>query len=403
MRSRSIFVFALFCLVALASPAGALEVRWKAEGGMKFTDVARAPDGALYVSGTDRRSITAAATLRKFSPTGDLLWMRHWLPSVQDSTGGEGVAVGQDGTVYLLGSVHGSCEGGGWFIRAYTPGGTLRWKYVTPGWQCSIAEVATDIAVGGDAVAVSGYSHGCCGDPYHDGWVQTFSRNLTRRWRANVEPPVPAPAAWFDTATGVGIGGTGNVFVSGWAATAAISDDGSPMPGTPFLAKLTEHGARLWSQRAEVSMPTMYQEVPLTTHAGRVVIAAAIEGRGVEWGMNPTAAWVGSYTTGGALEWERRWGGGRDDAVAPYGVSLNFAGRVWVSATRRDPADRGTDVVVRAYGSRGALLEWLRIDPPHRYLWSAGVASMGRGVAATGWVGHRFVANGGRLWRLAAA
>jgi hypothetical protein len=83
--------------------------------------------------------------------------MRHWVPSPQDSANGLGVAIGNDGTVYLLGVVRGTCEGQGWFVRAYTPGGDLRWKYVTQGWRCRIADFPTGIDVRGDHLVVSGF------------------------------------------------------------------------------------------------------------------------------------------------------------------------------------------------------------------------------------------------------
>ena len=51
---------------------------------------------------------------------------------------------------------------------------------------------------------VSGFSHGCCGDQFHDGWITAFSPNLVRRFRANTEPP-STPLGWFDTAWGVDI------------------------------------------------------------------------------------------------------------------------------------------------------------------------------------------------------
>jgi hypothetical protein len=402
MRRRSILFVSLAAslILGVTPTAEALQIRWQKEAGKKLTDVARGPDGSLYVAGSDTRSITTAATLRKYSPSGDLRWVRHWLPSVQDSTGGNGVAVGDDGTVYILGSVHGTCEGGGWFIRAYTPGGDLRWRYVTPGWQCSIAEVATDIAVRGDLVVVSGYSHGCCGDPFHDGWVQAFTRDLDRRWRANVEPPSPTPASWFDTATGVGIGSHGGVFASGWAAKADIPEEASPTPGTPILTRFTEHGARVWSKRAPVAMPTMFQPTALAVGPGGVAVAAGVEGRGVAWGLDPTTGWLAKYSTDGGLLWERTWGGGRTDASTASGVAFGEGGRIWVLGTRRDPGDRGTDVVVRWYQPGGALYDRLRMDPARRYVWSGGIASVGFGAAATGWDGNRFQADGGRLWRI---
>jgi hypothetical protein len=391
---------AVALVVGFMPGAGAVSVQRTAKGGRAFTDVARGPDGSLYVAGIDRSSITAAGSLRKFTPGGDLRWKRHWVPSPQASANGLGVEVGDDGTVYLLGVVRGQCEGQGWFVRAYTPGGDLRWKYVTPGWRCGIAEFPTGIDVRRDLVVVSGFSHGCCADPFHDGWVTGFSRDLNRRWRTNVEPPAPTPSGWFDTATDVAISSGGSVFASGWAATAAILNETSPTPGTPILVKLTGHGARVWSRRATVVMPTMFLPVALGLGGKRAVIAAGIGGKDVTWGSSPTTGWAASYSLTGDLKWQNRFGGGRDEAAAPTGVAIGGRGRVWVLGTRRDQSDRGTDAFVRWYNSNGSLYRRLRIDRGDRYLRTGGIEAVGFGAAAAGWVGTPYRFNGGRLWRL---
>jgi hypothetical protein len=398
---RSLLVLMAVGLVALvaAPAAGAIPVHWTAEGGRAFTDVARGPDGSLYVAGIDRSSITAAASLRKYSASGRLRWTRTWVPFPQASANGLGVAVGSDGTVYLLGVVRGTCEGQGWFVRAYKPGGDLRWKYVTPGWQCSLAEFPTDIAVSRSRVVVSGFSHGCCGDQFHDGWITVFSTNLVRRFRANTEPPA-TPLGWFDTAWGVGISSGGAFFVSGWAATASIPREASPTPGTPFLEKLDPHGHKIWSHRASSSMPTMYLPVALGMSANRVVIAAGVGGKDVAWGFAPTTGWVASYTLQGRLRWQNRFGGGKNEAAAPTGAGIDGDGRVWLLSTRRDAGDRGTDGLLRLYGATGKLHAKRRIDPSDRYVRTGGIAAINTGAAATGWIGTQYQYKGGRLWRL---
>jgi hypothetical protein len=399
-RSLLSLITAVSLVALLAPAASAIPVHWTAKGGRAFTDVARGPDGSLYVAGIDRDSITAAASLRKYAPDGSLRWTRSWVPSVQDSTNGLGVAIGDDGTIYLMGVVRGQCEGQGWFVRAYKPGGDLRWKYVTPGWaNCSLAEFPTDIAVRGSMVVVSGFSHGCCGDQFHDGWVTAFKPDLVKRFRANTEPPA-TPLGWFDSAWGVGISSVGAIFVSGWAATAAIPREMSPTPGTPFLEKLDPHGHKIWSKRADASMPTMYLPVVLGLSANSVTIAAGVGGKDVAWGFAPTTGWVGSYTQKGDLRWKNRFGGSKKEAAAPTGVSIDGDGRVWVLSTRRDAGDRGTDGLVRLYSPRGSLRDKRRIDPSERYVRTGGIAAFNTGAAATGWIGTQYQYKGGRLWRL---
>jgi hypothetical protein len=231
--------------------------------------------------------------------------------------------------------------------------------------------------------------------------VTAFSHDLHRRWRANVEPPAPTPAGWFDTAWDVEISQGGNVFASGWAATAAIANETSPTPGTPILVKIGAHGKRLWSKRGNALMPTMFLPVALGIGGRRAVIAAGVGGKDVSWGSSPTTGWVASFTNNGAGRWSRRFGGGKNEAAAPTGVSVDPGGRIWVLGTRRDASDRGTDGFVREYAGNGSLKHKLRIDRTDRYLRTGDVEALGTGAAATGWVGDQYRFQGGRLWRLA--
>lgn len=402
MRRSVLSLILVGAVVAMCMPpAGALSIRWQARPGQAQKGAAIAPDGSIYTAGQERRSITAAATLTKWDATGHMLWQRHWLPDVQASTHPVAVTVENDGTVYLLGIARGLCEGQGWFIRAYTPAGVLRWKYVTPGWSsCSLAESATDIAVRGHQVVVSGYTFGCCGDETHDGWVQAFDRTLRPIWRTNVEPPAPTPSSWFDTATGIAYGSRGNVFVSGWAATRFIGA-GTPQPGSPILEKLSWTGKPMWSVRADAPVPSAALPVSVDVLGDRVALAGSVNGKGAAWGSDPSAGWMASYTTDGMQRWQRRFGGGHDTGVMATGVAIGEHGRVWVEGTIRDPSDRGTDVVLRTYGAKGGFLQKLRIDQHVRYLASAGLTTVGSGAVATGWVGSAFQFEGGRVWRVA--
>jgi hypothetical protein len=404
MRRSALSFILVSAVVAMSvPPAEALSIRWQTREGRVQTAAAIAPDGSIYTAGQERRSITAAATLTKWDAAGHMLWQRHWLPNADASTHPVAVTVENDGTVYLLGLARGSCEGQGWFIRAYTPAGVLRWKYLTPGWSaCTLAESATDIAVRGHQVVVSGYSFGCCSDVFHDGWVQAFDRTLRPIWRTDVEPPSPTPSSWFDTATGVAYGVKGNVFVSGWGATSGAIAEGTPTPGTPVLEKLAWSGKRIWSVRAAVPVPSMFLPVSVDVLGDRVALAGSIHGKGVTWGTDPSTGWLASYTTTGVQRWQRRFGGGRDAAVMATGVALGEHGRVWVESTIRDPGDRGTDALVRSYGAKGAVIGKLRIDPNARYLASGGPATIGAGAVATGWRGTAFRFDGGRVWRVAA-
>ena len=123
---RWVTVLSVAVLMLAFLPEGhASTVRWTRHAGTAVFAAAAGPKGVVYATGKRPVGITVEAMLIKYGPNGARLWTRTWLPSQQTSTIGVGVAVAPDGVVYMVGSVQGGCEGGSWFIRAYSPGGAL--------------------------------------------------------------------------------------------------------------------------------------------------------------------------------------------------------------------------------------------------------------------------------------
>ncbi len=400
-RSLPAVVLAAVLVAGIAPSTAAISVKWHAKQGRSITDTASRPDGSIYASGFQRHKISTAATLQRFAPDGTRQWQQLWLPNPEAATRGVSVAVGDDGTVYLLGIVQGECEGGGWFVRAYRPNGHLRWKYVTPGWACSINELPEEIAVRGNLVVVAGSEIGCCDDPAHDGFIRGFSRTLRPQWRADVEPP-STPTGYFDTATGVAIG-SGGVFVAGWAGTTAATGahPGSPMPGSPIIERFTTGGHRVWSRRVgmPLSNPSLTQSVAVGPNS--LVISSPIRGMDVAWGSSPTAAFLGSYSLAGAPRWWRWWGGTPTSAIAPTGIDINPAGKIWVATTRRNIHNHGTSAEIRLYSAGGTMLQGRLLPVTERYVNTGGIVSAPAGAAVAGWVGkNSYLPVSGHLWRL---
>src|SRR5262249_47705265 len=155
-------------------------------------------DGSVYVVGDRRKSITAEAFLAKYAPDGTRLWTKAWLPNTDASTNAAAVAVMPSGNIAWTGNVQSQCEGNGWFVQINQPNGDLVRRYVTPGWQCKIAETVTDITTAPGRIYLTVFKHGCCADFYEDGFVQALDATAHRLWRADVEPPAPTPHSFFD-------------------------------------------------------------------------------------------------------------------------------------------------------------------------------------------------------------
>ena len=348
--------------------------------------------------------MTSAATLIRYASDGTRLWTRSWVPSKDASTAGVAVGTGPNGSIYLLGTVHGQCEGGGWFIRAYASNGVLRDSYVTPGWRsCSLAETPFGIAVSSRLVVVVGMDNGCCGDPMQDGWVRSFTPTLSPSWSAPFEPPAGIPASFFDRATGVAIA-HGSIFVAGWAATHTVpsGSEGMTTPGTVILEKLTTGGSVLWSRRPGVPMPGLFGVVSVAATFRTEMVTAPVRGLPAStfWGpqVDISRAWLGQFTGGGKLVQSWTWGTKKAAAAEPTGVSTS--GKWWwVVGTQRDPSDGGLDAFVTTF-SQHRRFETIHLGD-QRFMFGTGVVGRYVGAFVTGFTGDRFgQPSVGHVWAL---
>lgn len=110
------------------APDGSLEWQRTWEGPAQFAndqanDVAVAPDGSAYVTGSTL-GVAGDVVLLKFSAAGSLLWQKRWDSGGTES--GEGVAVGGDGSIYVVGGT--SAGNGNILVLKFSVDGTVAWQ-----------------------------------------------------------------------------------------------------------------------------------------------------------------------------------------------------------------------------------------------------------------------------------
>jgi hypothetical protein len=355
--------------------------------------------GDVYVTGT-RTTGRPAAVITKLGRDGSPLWTRVWSPGGAERVSGEYVAVAADGSVYLAGSVGSHYEGGAWFLRRYSSDGELLWGRDEPGWRHGrTAEGPTGLAVADDQVLLAGRFQGCCGDlRVIDGWVLSFGLDGERRWRDPFEAPGYGP--FSDEADAIAVGGAGRIYVVGWTATGAESDE-LAAPHVLFVQALSADGDPEWSR--------MY---PATAHRDQhfgadvairgqmLVVSALVDGPPVNVTRSrPGHAWLSRLTPDGDRLWTRRWGVSWTGAAQPTAVALGVRGRIDVVGTRRDASDHGLDAFVRRYTSWGRMLWNATLEEGQRLMEGGDVASTPRGFSVTAEaMESRYRPSLGHLW-----
>jgi len=403
---RLLAFFSVFGLVIALAPAvnAALETTWRTDIVAASNDVATGPGGAVYAVGRGPAGTVSwdrgRATVTRLTTAGDVVWSRAWQPHPERPrafrTNAVAVAVGDNGVVYVVGTVQRfNCEGGGWFIRAYSPNGRLLHAAGTQrAWYCRPPgpQTVRDVAVRGDLVVVATAATGCCGELARvDGYLRGFTTGLRSLWRTNFEPPAPANAAWYDAADSVAIARDGSVYAAGWAAIERSNGETTPA-GALLIQKVRHGGTTLWARRPGV--PMGYDPaVSLALGSDRMIVGAQLRGGGT---------WLGQLTLTADPVWHRVWGVAAEIRARIGGVALDATGRIWMVGTRRDLTDNGINVFVRRHGPAGVLVGSLTIDQPARWVRGNAVATLGDAAFAVGttYVPATGVLISGEVWRV---
>jgi uncharacterized delta-60 repeat protein len=297
-------------------------------GNDEGTDVATAPDGSVYVSGSTQGN-RGDALLLKFSSDGVLLWQKRWDSGGTDRA--QAVAVGGGGAVFVVGGTSGDDS---LFVLRFAPDGTLAWeRRFGPASGDGLA-LAPDgsIYVAGTAARASGVSGA-------DVVLLKLDSTGTLVWRRAYSGSEIA-----DARGGVTVGSDGSIYVGG-----AIQASTQKVVVDALVVKFGPDGSLLWDRG----------------WGGR----SGDVGGGVAALQDGTVVLVGDTNSFGA---------GSDDAFV---LRLSAAGRgidnnTWGGAG----IDHGEDVVVAADATLvvGATTE----TPPYVFAGASSRAYRVRGTAA---------------------
>ena len=324
------------------------------------TGVAADESGVVVVGWTGGALATTAvpsardAFVRRYTTSGQLSWEAQF--GTADSDVATAVALGPDGSVYVVGQLAGSGQPGGTpfyaFIRKYEADGKEAWTHQFGAEGASATTTAASVAVdAGGAVYVGGWVFGSLSGAapggQDDAFVRKYEADGTEAWTHQFG------SAGHDLASAVSVDGAGDIYV------ATQSDQTSGDVGSTVVRKYAADGAELWARSIGA--------------VNDVTIAVAVDGAGAMYqvgeafpserlhshaqGNHRGVPFVRKYDAAGSEAWTRRFGAGATDAAVK--LAVDDAGTVYIAGhtsggTGTGRPDLRSIAFVRTFGPDGA-------------------------------------------------
>lgn len=351
--------------LGLAQPAAACEPQWVRQLGApdvaEASAVAAGDQGSVYVAGSvtgpldgSGASTNDDAWIAKYSAAGAPLWKRRLGSAALDSAAG--VASDRKGAVYIAGSTQGSLGGtfqGGFdaWVAKYSASGELRWKRQL---GSSGLDIAWGAAADGDSnVYVAGWTSGSLSGQFRggdsDAWVAKYSPAGALLWLQQLG------TTDSERAEAVSTDSTGNVFIAGSTVSSTSADDGDA-----WVAKYSAAGRLLWKRTLGTPVYDSAQGVAAADD-GSVYVAGTTLGKVGGQRLGDFDAWVAKYSAAGTLLWKRQLGTAWTDGA--NAVATDGDGSVYLSGSTAGalggPSQGFSDAWIAKYGRDGSL-RWKR-------------------------------------------
>jgi uncharacterized delta-60 repeat protein len=329
-------------MVGLSSSALAVRARWTKthNGAANLNDygngVAIGPDGSIYVSGyttvTDQES---NIWLRKYSPRGKKIWTKTYNGAADSDDEGHGVAVGPNGSVYVVGYTAVSGEGLNTWLRKYSPRGKVKWTKTYNG-AADAEDAGYGVAVGPDGnVYVTGSTY-VLGQAQNI-WLRKYSPRGKKIWTKTYN----GSGNNYDYGNGVAVGADGSVYVAG---SAYVTDQDSNI----WLRKYSPGGKKIWTRK--------YNGTDNSHDIGYGVAVGPdgsvyVIGHTFVTGENNNI-WLRKYSPGGKVLWTKTVNDADNASDEGYGVAVGADGSVYATGYK-NKSGQSWNVWLRKYSPEG--------------------------------------------------
>ncbi|MDO8528058.1 MAG: putative Ig domain-containing protein [Deltaproteobacteria bacterium] len=294
-------------------------------------------NGNVYVTGSEEATeLNYNIWVRKYDANGNTLWTRTYNGSANSTDEGRGIAVDNNGNVYVTGSEIVAGQRSNVWVRKYDTNGNALWTetYNNPanssdeGHGIAVDNNGNVYVAGDENVAVQ----------YANIWVRKYDANGNALWTKTYNNPANGP----DMGQGIAVDNVGNVYVTGF-------EDADEESFNIWIRKYDANGNTLWTRTHNANWGDFGNGIAVDGNGNVYVTGSETVVAGND------NIWIRKYDTNGNTLWTETHNGSANNLDSGNGITIDRNGNVYVTGFEA-VAGGGGNVWVRKYDTDGNTL-----------------------------------------------
>jgi uncharacterized delta-60 repeat protein len=303
------------------------------------------PSGNIYAVGNSQQGTTWGITAVKFNSSGVQQWIAQYKPVPTSNYFSRGIGLDAAGNIYLGVGPSPAKGSSDYVVLKLKPSGTQEWEATYDGGSYDYLQAMTVDAAGNTYLAGYGYILPVTTVQYI---VVKFNSAGVQQWVGLYKGP---GAGSGDYAAAIAVDGSGNVAVTGYSYSGTSLDYAT--------VRFVSSGGRLWASRYDGpgGGPNDYAKSVVSDASGNVYVTGWSYTGAVSVGILPSIV-TAKYNSSGVQQWVVRYNGG--GSAVPAGIGVDAAGNVYIAGAATNGGN--SDYVTIKYSPTGVQLWSVRYN-----------------------------------------
>jgi hypothetical protein len=356
-------------------------------------DIAVDSAGNVYVTGVEKGNPGDGDDIwtRKYDKHGNVLWTSTYNSPNNSDDWGRGIAVDDNGNVYVTGVEYRDDLGqlDNIWTRKYDPDGFEIWTstYNSPanGWDHG-KDIAVDSA--GNVYVIGDEQRTDIGQDYNI-WIRKYDPDGYELWTSTYN----SPNNWYDKGCGIAVDDAGNVYVTGYENRGDLGQSENI-----WTRKYDTDGFEIWTSTYNSPANSADWGLGIAVDSAGNVYVTGFEDRS-DLGQDDNV-WTRKYDTDGYEVWTFTYNSPSNGYDQGRDVAVDSLGNVYVIGFEEVTGFLNYDIWTRRYDTDGNVLWTSSYNSPNNSADNGfGIAvDSNKNVYVTGFVNRSDLGEGENIW-----